>query len=164
MYGFHRVPCGRDRGGYYHECFVKDNPDLCHRIQRIPVRGTKVRGASHPGPVPDFYTLPQAVCISDCDCSVASDATNDDVEKQPSDEELESGIEMLSETAIFNEAGACKSVMALEDSMETIIDDLLADLDTDDCSMIADFCTDWAPATKLQFPRTHAKANNTRYI
>jgi hypothetical protein len=145
MYGFHRVPCGRDRGGYYHECFLKDSPDLCGRIRRVPVKGTKVRGASHPGPVPDFYAFRQAVCISDCDCSVVTDAAQDDVEKHASEDELEWSIDKPSETAVSHEVGAYNSFMALEDTMEAVIDDLLAEVDPVDCIMIADFCSDWTP-------------------
>jgi hypothetical protein len=32
------------------------------------------------------------------------------------------------------------------DAMDAIIDDLLAELEPDDCNMIADFCADWARA------------------
>jgi len=43
MWGFERVngqdDDGPDRGSYVHDCFVRGRPDLCHRMQRIKIKG-----------------------------------------------------------------------------------------------------------------------------
>jgi hypothetical protein len=61
LYGFNRVTSGRDRGGYYHELFLRGKRFLCHRIQRIKIKGTGVRKASSPETEPQFYSMPPTV-------------------------------------------------------------------------------------------------------
>jgi hypothetical protein len=58
LYGFQRLTCGRDRGGYYHELFLKGKVFLAHSIQRIKVKGTGVRARSNPDQEPDFWAMP----------------------------------------------------------------------------------------------------------
>lgn len=58
LYGFQRLTRGRDRGGYYHELFLKGKVFLAHSIQRIKVKGTGVRARSNPDAEPDFWTMP----------------------------------------------------------------------------------------------------------
>merc|ERR1719232_1163176 len=58
LYGFRRLTGGKDKGGYYHEFFLRGMPFLVHRIERITVKGTFVRGASSPDTEPDFYSMP----------------------------------------------------------------------------------------------------------
>lgn len=58
LYGFQRLTRGRDRGGYYHELFLKDRVFLSHSIQRIKVKGTGVRARSNPDEEPDFFSMP----------------------------------------------------------------------------------------------------------
>lgn len=43
LYGFEQINIGPYRGGYYHEMFNRDNPGLCRRMRRVPV---KVQGAN----------------------------------------------------------------------------------------------------------------------
>ena len=38
LYGFELVNTGPARGGYYHELFVKDKPELCRRMRRVAVK------------------------------------------------------------------------------------------------------------------------------
>ena len=38
LYGFELVNTGPARGGYYHELFVKDRPELCRRMRRVAVK------------------------------------------------------------------------------------------------------------------------------
>lgn len=38
LYGFELINTGPARGGYYHELFVKDHPDMCRRMRRVAVR------------------------------------------------------------------------------------------------------------------------------
>jgi hypothetical protein len=58
LYGFQRLTRGRDRGGYYHELFLKNRVFLAHSIQRIKVKGTGVRARSNPDEEPDFWSMP----------------------------------------------------------------------------------------------------------
>jgi len=38
LYGFELINTGPARGGYYHELFVKDQPELCRRMRRVAVK------------------------------------------------------------------------------------------------------------------------------
>jgi hypothetical protein len=58
LYGFSRLTFGEDRGGYYHELFLRGKSFLCHQIQRKKVKGTGVRPASKPESEPNFYKMP----------------------------------------------------------------------------------------------------------
>jgi hypothetical protein len=58
LYGFQRLTRGRDRGGYYHELFLKGKVFMAHSIQRIKVKGTGVRARSNPDQEPDFWAMP----------------------------------------------------------------------------------------------------------
>lgn len=58
LYGFQRLTRGRDRGGYYHELFLRDRVFLAHNIQRLKVKGTGVRARSNPEQEPDFWAMP----------------------------------------------------------------------------------------------------------
>ena len=40
LYGFELINTGPARGGYYHELFVKDRPELCRRMRRVAVKVT----------------------------------------------------------------------------------------------------------------------------
>lgn len=57
LYGFLRITSGGDRGGYYHELFLRDREFLVDRMKRRTVKGTKVRGLSNPRAEPDFYRM-----------------------------------------------------------------------------------------------------------
>lgn len=58
LYGFQRLTRGKDRGGYYHELFLRSMPFLAQGIQRIKVKGTGVRARSNPDQEPNFYKMP----------------------------------------------------------------------------------------------------------
>jgi hypothetical protein len=49
---------GRDKGGYYHERFLRNKCFLSHRIQRIKIKGTGARKPSSPETEPNFYNAP----------------------------------------------------------------------------------------------------------
>lgn len=55
LYGFQRVVSGKDRGGYYHEMFLRGRPDLARIIVRTPVKGQS-NTQSIVGDDPDFYS------------------------------------------------------------------------------------------------------------
>eukprot|EP00539_Tryblionella_compressa_P002521 CAMPEP_0178746380 /NCGR_PEP_ID=MMETSP0744-20121128/7778_1 /TAXON_ID=913974 /ORGANISM="Nitzschia punctata, Strain CCMP561" /LENGTH=418 /DNA_ID=CAMNT_0020399587 /DNA_START=156 /DNA_END=1412 /DNA_ORIENTATION=+ len=44
LYGFELINTGPARGGYYHELFVKDRPELCRRMRRVAVKVTPRTG------------------------------------------------------------------------------------------------------------------------
>ena len=43
LYGFEQINIGPFRGGYYHEMFHRDSPEMCRRMRRVAV---KVSGAT----------------------------------------------------------------------------------------------------------------------
>lgn len=57
LYGFQRLTRGLDKGGYYHELFVRGRAFLSHRIQRVKVKGTGVRARSNPEQEPDLWSM-----------------------------------------------------------------------------------------------------------
>ncbi|CAJ1954840.1 unnamed protein product [Cylindrotheca closterium] len=58
LYGFQRLTKGQDKGGYYHELFLRGKIFLSQNIQRIKVKGTKIRARSNPDQEPNFYSMP----------------------------------------------------------------------------------------------------------
>lgn len=58
LYGFSRLTTGRDKGGYYHESFLRGKRHLCQNMVRLKVKGTKVRRALEPALEPQFYSMP----------------------------------------------------------------------------------------------------------
>lgn len=54
LYGFKRLTGGLDRGGYYHESFIRGNIDLAYTIRRMRIKGTCVRS---PANKPAFNVL-----------------------------------------------------------------------------------------------------------
>lgn len=72
LYGFQRLTKGQDKGGYYHEMFLRNKVFLAHNINRMRVKGTGVRARSNPDMEPDFYAMPSVVVGS-------SEKRNDDV-------------------------------------------------------------------------------------
>lgn len=58
LYGFKRISNGRDKGGYYHELFLKGKPFLSYYLQRCRIKGTKVRKPASPDSEPNFYAMP----------------------------------------------------------------------------------------------------------
>lgn len=59
LYGFRRLTRnGSDKGGYYHELFLRNKVFLSYRIPRMRVKGNGVRARSNPESEPDFYNLP----------------------------------------------------------------------------------------------------------
>mmetsp|Transcript_13515 Transcript_13515/g.29380 ORF Transcript_13515/g.29380 Transcript_13515/m.29380 type:complete len:468 (+) Transcript_13515:117-1520(+) len=57
LYGFNRLTGGLDKGGYYHEMFLRGKVSLSYDIHRKRVKGTGVRLPTNPDNEPNFYTL-----------------------------------------------------------------------------------------------------------
>jgi len=70
LYGFCRLTSGRDRGGYYHELFLRGKPFLCKRMMRTRIKGTGIKAASSPQTEPDFYAMPPIKDFSQSSCSL----------------------------------------------------------------------------------------------
>jgi hypothetical protein len=65
LYGFQRLTKGQDRGGYYHEMFLRNKAFLVHGMNRLRVKGTGgVRARSNPREEPNFYSMKSFVTIS----------------------------------------------------------------------------------------------------
>jgi hypothetical protein len=58
LYGFLRITQGRDKGAYYHECFLRGKHSLAKRMLRQKVKGTKIKGLPSPETEPNFYCMP----------------------------------------------------------------------------------------------------------
>lgn len=58
LYGFSRITGGIDKGGYYHELFLRGKVSLAYDIHRMRVKGTGVRMPTNPDKEPNFYALP----------------------------------------------------------------------------------------------------------
>ena len=58
LYGFRRLTVSEDRGGYYHELFLRGRPDLHKLITRVRVKGTGCKYKSSPATEPNFYSFP----------------------------------------------------------------------------------------------------------
>jgi HSF-type DNA-binding len=65
LYGFKRLTKGPDKGGYYHELFLRGRPDLAQAMHRVKVKGTGVRAKSNPEAEPDFWTNVPWITSSD---------------------------------------------------------------------------------------------------
>lgn len=57
-YGFERITHGHDKGGYYHQLFLRGMYFLAEKMVRVKVKGTMVRGATSPETEPNFYEMP----------------------------------------------------------------------------------------------------------
>lgn len=64
LYGFQRITAGPDRGGYYHELFLRGKPFLARRMQRQCIKGTGVRCRNNPAEEPNFYKMAPVTAVS----------------------------------------------------------------------------------------------------
>lgn len=60
MYNFRRFGHGRDKGAYYHNCFIHGQEELCRGILRTKVKGNAVRKPCNLEEEPNFYFTPIA--------------------------------------------------------------------------------------------------------
>ena len=78
LYGFQRLTFGRDRGGYYHERFLRHKKFLARGIKRVQVKGTGVRARSNPDQEPNFWTMKW------CDPAVVNTEKSNSIERDAS--------------------------------------------------------------------------------
>ena len=58
LYGFVRIRSGPDKGGYYHELFLKGRPLLCNYMRRVKNATILIdSGTSRRSSAPDFYRM-----------------------------------------------------------------------------------------------------------
>lgn len=57
MYGFKRITAGRDKGGYYHELFLRGMGFLASRLKRIRIKGKGARAKANPKQEPNFWKM-----------------------------------------------------------------------------------------------------------
>eukprot|EP00980_Cylindrotheca_fusiformis_P009177 scaffold1996_cov127-Cylindrotheca_fusiformis.AAC.14 len=100
LYGFSRLTAGVDRGGYYHELFIRGRMDLCRQMSRIRVKGNGSKGASSPETEPNFYAMVScsetAPCVSREDVTAENVSSFDVIPDDPQDQDNPSGIIGLS--------------------------------------------------------------------
>jgi len=75
LYGFNRLTSGPDKGGYYHELFLRGKPQLSTRMVRMRIKGTRIKAASNPDSEPNFYAMPP---LSNLSCSPDMDGNETD--------------------------------------------------------------------------------------
>ena len=90
LYGFQRLTFGRDRGGYYHECFLRHKEFLSFGIKRVQVKGTGVRARSNPDQEPNFWIMKW------CDSNTISKRSGSEVEP---DTTTSSSISIIDDSA-----------------------------------------------------------------
>lgn len=86
MYGFLRITQGADKGGYYHELFLRGKLFLVKEISRIQIKGTGVRSKSNPDQEPDFYSMPWV--------SPESSSSSSSIEPSLEDRDLQNSSEV----------------------------------------------------------------------
>jgi len=65
LYGFVRLLSnGCDKGGYYHEKFLRGKSNLCKLIKRTPLKGSEHSSCANSQQEPKFYTMPYLPQIS----------------------------------------------------------------------------------------------------
>jgi hypothetical protein len=96
LYGFQRLTKGQDKGGYYHELFLRAKVFLSHSIQRIKVKGTKIRARSNPAQEPNFYALPWVMeqCNSSSSANYSVPVAPIDPSVPPQDSSLDTLVDI----------------------------------------------------------------------
>eukprot|EP00934_Nitzschia_sp_Nitz4_P002717 Nitzschia sp. Nitz4//scaffold54_size114964//21447//22593//NITZ4_003838-RA/size114964-augustus-gene-0.1-mRNA-1//1//CDS//3329554312//2707//frame0 len=79
LYGFCRLTAGPDRGGYYHELFLRGRTDLCSGMMRTRVKGNGSKAASSPATEPDFYSMEP--CVDTSSSSTCNEDRNQGTEE-----------------------------------------------------------------------------------
>ena len=75
LYGFELISAGQSRGGYYHELFQRDSPDLCRQIRRRDIRfNSRLKSSRFETNAPDFYSMPPIISSKEAK-AIAADST-----------------------------------------------------------------------------------------
>lgn len=57
IYGFTRLTSGKDKHGYYHPLFLRNDRTLAKKIERHKLKGTGTRKPGEPDKEPNFYSM-----------------------------------------------------------------------------------------------------------
>lgn len=77
LYGFELIATGPTRGGYSHEKFLKDQPELCRQIRRRDIKfNSRPKSNKWEINAPDFYNMPPITASQN-----AKETTTDDDDK-----------------------------------------------------------------------------------
>uniref|UniRef100_A0A7S1YYJ9 HSF-type DNA-binding domain-containing protein n=1 Tax=Trieres chinensis TaxID=1514140 RepID=A0A7S1YYJ9_TRICV len=108
LYGFRRLTHGQDKGGYYHEFFLRGRKYLCHKIRRIRVKGTGKRSADNPEDEPNFYAMPFVGPVDAVEVACVIDKPFVDSQNLHSPKQVKSKIETAAQ-----ESNLHKEIMSL---------------------------------------------------
>ena len=122
LYGFQRLTRGRDRGGYYHELFLKGRVFLAHSIQRIKVKGTGVRARSNPDQEPDFWTMEWVHPDPSADASPSAEPYNPTVDKAVSSLPLQMSPPVPLMTSMWKEPSLLPQQQQQDDDVVNVFD------------------------------------------
>jgi hypothetical protein len=142
LYGFQRLTRGEDKGGYYHEFFLRGKAFLAHRIHRIRIKGTGCRKKSNPVSEPDFSKMPPIQSIFPHDFSehllsssfpndLSSSFPNDQLERECNVNENHEYLRAeASNISLYSSPGKDERVELLEEmkyNAQIFVDNLLID-------------------------------------
>jgi len=133
LYSFRRLTVGLDKGGYYHELFLRGRMDLLYRITRTKIKGNCIRAKSNPAMEPKFWTMPWVAAISDDSLTTTS------VSSQGDDASSDDNSTPQDDSRIFVDGKTPDPVATAAD--EDNVDRILVEMFEDDQSMA--FCGLW---------------------
>lgn len=89
LYGFELIDHGPSKGGYYHELFMRDEPELARQIRRVGNRyisrdKTKKKGR-YSSSAPDFYSMPPIMSSEEAEKKLAANRASGEDAKMETD-------------------------------------------------------------------------------
>jgi hypothetical protein len=115
LYGFQRLTKGEDKGGYYHEMFLRNKIFLAHRINRMRVKGTGVRARSNPDMEPNFCSMQPVVTSSSEKGNTVSPLMTSSQQGPLIPEEAPSAIKSLDDDVVCEFEGMSFHVLGVDD-------------------------------------------------
>eukprot|EP00980_Cylindrotheca_fusiformis_P015684 scaffold4518_cov149-Cylindrotheca_fusiformis.AAC.19 len=109
LYGFSRLSHGRDKGAYYHQCFVRGQRNLCRNMIRQKIKGTKVRRSLSAEEEPNFYSaeyrdstkpsppLPTVPVVGKRECQGSTSSSKPRTKKRKTEAAPESLVSLMRE-------------------------------------------------------------------
>lgn len=108
LYGFELIDHGKNKGGYYHELFMRDQPDLARQIRRVDNKFSmsdkkkkKHHGRYSRSQAPDFYSMPPVLSHEEAEKKLAaSRSSGEEVSR------METGSDKSSESSDYDKSGS----------------------------------------------------------
>lgn len=110
LYGFLRLTSPRDRGGYYHEIFLRGRDDLAKVMLRTRVKGNGIKGGAAPSLKPNFYSMPF--------CNEHDAASRKSTRSVVNEHQNESSLDVPSETSNDDDTRVMGVDEAISDDIE----------------------------------------------